>query len=341
MNFKSDNVASVHPLIMQAIVDANTGMACSYGHDSYSEEMQKVMSQVFEKEVFPFLVCSGTSANSLALSAICPPYAEIYCSNDAHILHDECNAPGLFTHGARLVPSTSTPSKINVESIVASCEWAKNNRPHACKPGCVTITQTTELGQVYSLEEIQKVAKVAHENGMKLHMDGARFTNAMVSLGCTPAEMTWKSGVDVISFGATKNGGMMGEVVLFFDEKLAHDFDYIHKRGGQLMSKTRFFASQMIAFFKDDLWIKLAKHSNQMAKKLENGIKDSEKVKIVHPVVANELFVKAKRTDIQKLWDQGALFYEWNIKEDLYRFVTSWATKESEIEAFTALIRSL
>ena len=341
MNFKSDNVAPVHPKIMQAIVDANIDTSSSYGHDIYSEKLKEVLTEVFEHEITFYMVSTGTAANSLALSAICPPYGEIYCSHDAHILHDECNSPGLFCHGARLSPSTSSPSKINIESIKTTIEWDQNNKPHTCKPGCISITQVTELGQVYTLEEIQNITKFAHENNMKVHMDGARFANALVSLNCTPAEMTWKSGIDVLTFGATKDGGLMGELIIFFNNSLIENFDYIHKRGGQLMSKTRFFAAQMIEFFKDNLWINLAKHSNNLAQELYKNLKLSNKFEILYPVPANAIFIKAKRDDILKLWNQGAAFYDWNLKENSYRFVTSWYTKIEDINNFINLINKL
>lgn len=230
MNFKSDNVAGVHPSIMAAISAANEGTAGSYGHDSFTEQLQERLVQVFEHDLKYYFACTGTACNCIALSAICPPYGSIYCSNEAHINCDECNAPGLFCAGAKLLPSTKEPSKIDLDFIKTNIAWANNNIPHCTKPGCVTITQTTELGQIYSLDEIKEIGQVAHQNGMKLHMDGARLANALAVLKCTPAEMTWKSGVDVLSLGATKNGGLMGELIIFFDKDLAPDADYIHKR---------------------------------------------------------------------------------------------------------------
>ena len=341
MNFKSDNAAGVHPKIMEAMIAVNPGTAGSYGHDQYTEELGKILEKVFEHECSYYFACTGTAANSLALSAICKPFATVFCSDSAHILTDECTAPSFFCHGVKLEHKSISPSKIDTDFIESSCEWAKNNRPHTCKPGCVSIAETTELGQVYSIEEVKKICDVSHKNGLKVHMDGARLANAIAALGCTPAEITWKCGVDVLTLGATKNGGLMGELIIFFDKKNSEDFDYIHKAAGQLFSKTRFFAAQMIEYFKDDLWLKLAKHSNDMAKKLTDGIIAGGKMEVTLPVRSNEIFVRAKREYVEKLWSQGAEFYDWDLKDNLYRFVTSWATTEEGVNTFLEAINAL
>ena len=341
MNFKSDNASGVHPKIFEAMRAVNEGMAGSYGHDQYTEELQKVLEKLFEHELCYYFACTGTAANSLALTAICPPYATVFCSDEAHILTDECTAPSFFAHGIKLLHKSKSPSKIDPEFIKTSIEWAKNNRPHTSKPGCVSITQSTELGQIYSLEEVKEITTVAHENGLKVHMDGARIANALAYLQCSPTELTWKSGVDVLTLGATKNGGLMGELIVFFNKKDAEDFDYVHKAAGQLFSKTRFFAAQMIAYFQDDLWIKLAAHSNAMAKKLTEGIQKGGKMEVILPVHSNEIFVRAKRADVEKLWSQGAEFYDWDLTDNLYRFVTAWSTSEEGVDSFLAAINAL
>lgn len=339
MNFKSDNYYGVHPSILQAIVDANPGSAGSYGHDTYSEEMTRRLAEVFEHDVVCFLTCTGTVCNSLCLSAICPPYGTIYCTKEAHICNDECNAPAFFCCGAKMVECNASPSKLDIDAVKRDMEWSYGNPPHSTKPSCITITQSTELGLVYTLDELKRIGEFAHANGLHLHLDGARFANALESLKCTPAEMTWKVGVDVMSFGATKNGGLMGEVVIFFNKELAKNFEYIHKRAGQLMSKTRFFAAQIIAYLKDDLWRKLARHSNDMAKQLEAVLSKVEGVEVTLPVEANELFVRMPKTVAEEMWALGAEFYEWDTKESVYRLVTSWATTPEMIDNFVAALK--
>lgn len=341
MNFKSDNIASIHPQIMQAIVDANKGNAGSYGHDEYTAELQKVLAKTFEHDLVYYFASTGTASNCLALSAICPPYGTILCSDSAHILTDESTAPGFFTGGARLMHKSISPSKIDPNLITETVNLAANLFPHAGKPACVSIAQSTELGQVYTLEELKTICDLAHQNGLKVHMDGARFANALVHLGCTPAEMTWKVGVDVLTFGATKNGGLLGELIIFFDKNLAQGFDYLHKRAGQLMSKTRFFAIQMLAYLKDDLWLKLTKNSNDMMQRLYQGLKDCEKCKPYYTPAANELFVVISKENVDKLFAQGAEFYDWDLSISLYRFVTSWQTTAEDVDNFIAAIKAL
>lgn len=337
-NFKSDNYFGVHPKIFEGMMAANEGAAGSYGHDKYSEELKQTLSQVFEHEVTFYLVSTGTISNCLCLSALCPHYGSVYCTKEAHINNDECNAPGFFLKGAKLIPCTNpnSPSKIDLKAIEDDIEWSDGNIPHSPKPACITITQSTELGQVYTLRELEEIGKFAHKHNLNLHMDGARFANALASLKCSPSSMTWKIGVDVLSFGCTKNGGLMGEVIIFFNQKLAQNFEYIHKQSGQLLSKTRFFAAQVLAYLKDNLYLQLAQHSNEMAKKLESVIKQIPQLELTMPVEANEIFVKMPKQVAEKLWESGFEFYPWDLKLGTYRLVTSWATKEEAIELFVS-----
>jgi threonine aldolase len=341
MNFKSDNYYGVHPSIFEAMIAANTGAAGSYGHDKFSAELKDLLSVIFEHEVSVWLVSTGTIANCISISALCPSYGIVYCSQDAHLVNDECTAPGLFTGGAKFVASTGSPSKIDLKAIRADVAKARGNPPHGGQPGCISVTQSTELGLVYSLEELRLIGETARELGMPLHMDGARFANALVALGCTPAEMTWKIGVDILSFGATKNGALLGEAVVVFNQKYAQEIDFIHKRAGQLMSKTRFFAAQFLGYLKDDLWIKLATHSNGMAKKLVKAIEGLGNVRVVRDSPTNEVFVVMERTVAEGLWAKGVEFYEWDAETSLYRLVTSWETTEGQIEDFVYAARSL
>jgi threonine aldolase len=248
---------------------------------------------------------------------------------------DECTAPGLFIGGVKMIACSSSPSKIDPNLVRSEVARARGNPPHAGKPGCISVSQPTELGRVYTLDELKQIGDVARELGLGVHMDGARFANALVHLGCTPAEMSWKVGVDVLCFGVTKNGGLMGEVVIIFDPQRATDFEFVLKRAGQVMSKARFFAAQVSAYLKDDLWLALARHSNGLAGKLAAGIAENLKsVKATHTPATNELFVTMPRNVAEGLWSLGIEFYEWDVAASLYRLVTSWATTDQMVADF-------
>ncbi len=342
MNFASDNVYGVHPKIMEAIVAANTGTDISYLHDEGAKEFERQLSRVFEKDVKVFLVLNGTAANSLALSTLVPSYGGVICHAAAHINTDECNAPELFTGGAKLITLEGEGAKLDPDAITAKLKNFVHGE-HGAKPLAISITNATELGTVYSVAEIAALGALAKAGGMKLHMDGARFTNALVSLGCTPAEMTWKAGVDVLSFGGTKNGAMILEAVVFFDEVLAEDFLYRRKRAGQLLSKGRYISAQANAYLKDGLWLKNAAHANAMAVQLAAGLQKSNVVRISYPVQANEVFSIMSRILFDRLIAAGANFYEWPVDgladdEVHTRCVLSWATPEDDVDTFLKLI---
>ena len=334
MNFKSDNVVGVCPEIMQAVMDANHGDQSSYGADEYSLKLKKVFSDVFEKDVDVYLTSTGTASNSLALSSLVSPHQAIYCHQDAHLNTDECGAPEFYTGGAKLISIDGENGKMNLPALKKAIQVGLSLRPHTSQPGCVSLTQSTEWGTVYSLEELRRFHELAQEYHLQMHMDGARFANSLVSLNCTPADLTWKSGIDILSFGATKNGAMAGEAVVIFNHKYANDFDYLQKRAGQLMSKTRFFASQFLAYFKNDLWLKNAAHANKMAQALAALFKQHG-FPIQCPVEANEIFVELPSFLADKLLKQGHFFYEWGCPgSNVYRFVTSCFTTLQEIESF-------
>jgi threonine aldolase len=346
MNFGSDNVYGVHPKIMDAIVEANARLTdVSYCHDDGSAECEKELSRVFERDVKAFLVMNGTGANSLALSAIVPPFGGVICHEGAHINTDECNAPELFTGGAKLITLRGDGNKISAASIE---EKLKNfvHGEHGAKPTAISISNVTELGTVYSVKEIAGLSAVAKAKGMKLHMDGARFANALVSLGCTPAEMTWKAGVDVLSFGGTKNGGMIIEAVVFFDTALAEDFLYRRKRAGQLLSKGRYLSAQMLAYLKDGLWLENAKRANHMAQILSKGLNQLPGIAVSQATQANEVFATMPKTLYDALDAKGAHFYEWPVDglkpgDTHVRFVLSFATPEEHVRNFVALAKEL
>lgn len=334
MQFKSDNIVGVHPQIMQAIISANIGAEASYGNDSYTKLLKAKLSEVFEKDVIIYLTSTGTAANSLALSALTPTHGVIYSHINAHVNTDECGAPEFFSDGAKLVSLQGDNCKINANNLRTAIESAISMRPHTSKPGCITITQATEHGTIYQLAELKEISNIAKEFELPIHMDGARFANSLVTLGCTPAELTWKSGIDVLSFGATKNGALAAEAVIFFNHKYANDFDYKQKRAGQLFSKMRFFSAQFLAYFEDNLWLKNAMHANNSAIELE-AIFRKYNLKIDYPVEANEIFVRLHHKLAEHLYNNNASFYEWektsNGTESLYRFVTSFLTSKEHL----------
>ncbi len=345
MNFASDNVYGVDPRILQAMVDANARLTdVSYCHDADSKRVDERLSLVFETDVQSFLVVNGTGANSLALSSMCPSYGGIFCHVDSHINTDECNAPELITGGAKLITLAGEGNKLQPKALKNKIGQFLHGE-HGAKPSALSITQATELGTVYSCDEIKALSSLAHGHGMKVHMDGARFANALVSLGCTPAEMTWKAGVDVLSFGGTKNGGMMLESVVFFDTALADVFLYRRKRAAQLVSKGRYLSAQMLAYLEDDVWLPNAKRANALAQVLAEGLQHSNRVRLSNPVQANEVFAIMPRSIFDAVQAKGAYFYEWPMDgladdEVHCRFVLSFATPEEHVQQFLALLRA-
>ncbi len=310
MNFGSDNVYGVHPAIMEAVVAANSGTQGSYGTDDYTRKAQEQLSDLFECELEAFLVLNGTAANSLCLSAMTPPYGAIICHGDAHILVDECGAPELFTGGAKLIGVNDPLGKLQLDGIEKVLTGFTRGE-HDPKPAAISLTQATELGTIYAIDEIAAIGELAHSRGMKLHMDGARFANAVVSLGCTPAEMTWRSGVDALSFGCTKNGAMMLEAVVFFDTALATDFSHRRMRAAQLLSKGRFLGAQMNCYLENDLWLDNARNANDMANYLKSVLETTDKVRIPLPVQANEVFPIMERGLFELLLSKGVVTYQW------------------------------
>lgn len=335
MNFASDNVTGVSPEIMAALNAANDGAAMPYGNDAYTQRLETQFNEVFETEVAVFPVATGSAANALALSVMTPPFGAIYCHTDAHINVDECGAPEFFTGGAKLVTLPSCDGKIHAADLSATVTGAGAGVVHHVQPAVVSITQATEAGTIYRLNEIHAIAEVAKAHDLHLHMDGARFANAVVSLGCSPADLTWRAGVDVLSFGATKNGAMAAEAVVFFNRTLAQTFSYRRKRGGHLFSKMRFLSAQLEAYLHEDLWLHNANHANQMARTLAQGLVGLPGVKLCHPVEANELFVQLPKAVVSGLLADGFQFYRWEGEQPtLVRLVTAFNTKERDITAF-------
>jgi len=341
MNFSSDNVSGISPEIMAALVAANHGAALPYGNDEYTKRLEAKFSELFDTDVTVLTVATGSAANSLALSVMTPPFGAIYCHAESHINLDECGAPEFYTGGAKLVTLPGSHGKISADDLAVALKKAGAGVVHHVQPAAVSITQATEAGTIYKADEIQRIAVVTRADNLSLHMDGARFANAVVSLGCKPADITWRAGVDVLSFGATKNGAMAAEAVVFFKRELAETFAFRRKRSGHLFSKMRFLSAQLEAYITDDLWLKNAVHANQMAAKLADGLTSLPGVKLCHPVEVNEIFIQLPEVAIQKLFAEGFQFYRWDGEDSTtLRLVTAFNTKEEDVNAFIKVAAS-
>jgi len=335
VSFTSDNASGAAPEILEALAAANGGAAMPYGADAITARVQARLAEIFETEVAVFPVATGTAANSLSLAVMVPPYGAVYCHEAAHIQMDECGAPEFYTGGAKLVPLPGAHGKIEASVLGAAIEGAGN--VHAVQPAAVSITQASEAGTVYSLAEIAGLAEVARANGLGLHMDGARFANALVAGNHSPAELTWKSGVDALSFGATKNGALGAEAVVLFKPELAATFGYRRKRAGHLFSKMRFLSAQLEAYLRDDLWLRNARHANAMAARMSTGLAAIAGVSLSHPVEANEIFARLPEAMIADLLAQGFVFYRWGAEANCeVRLVTSFDTDPKDVDAFLA-----
>lgn len=335
MNFASDNVTGVSPEIMAALNAANQGVAMPYGQDEYTQRLETQFKELFETDVTVFPVATGSAANSLALSVMTPPFGAIYCLAESHINVDECGAPEFYTGGAKLVTLPGSDGKIQAADLALVLERAGAGVVHHVQPASVSITQATEAGTVYTPDEIHALAEVAKRHNLYLHIDGARFANAVASLECSPADLTWRAGVDVLCFGATKNGAMAAEAVVFFDSALAKTFGYRRKRSGHLFSKMRFLSAQLEAYINENLWLRNASHANQMAKKLAQGLVGLPGVKLCYPVEANEIFIQLPEAVSSSLLADGFYFYHWGGEDSTtVRLVTAFNTSEADVNAF-------
>ncbi|MDB4057312.1 low specificity L-threonine aldolase [Candidatus Thioglobus sp.] len=327
--FASDNVTSACPEVMDAVIAANSGIAGSYGDDEWSLALKNRLSEIFETEVEVFLAVTGTASNALALSALAPVFGKIYCHELSHINTDECGAPELFTGGAKLIPMRSSNGRIDASDLSETIRGSGN--VHVTQPSVVSVTMSCETGTVYQLDEIKAISKIAHDNKMSVHMDGARFANALVSLDVSPAEMTWKSGVDVLTLGGTKNGCLAAEAVVFFKPEMVGNFPFLHKRSGQLLSKMRFISSQLEAYLTDDVWLRNARHANAMAKILSEGLNSFANIKLAYPTQSNEVFVHLPRDVIDYLNSAGYDINEEELDGKAVRFVTAWNSEVKDI----------
>jgi len=348
MNFASDNTAAIAPAILDAIGKANSGFVLGYGNDPLTRQVERKLSDLFERDVAVFLVSTGTGANALSIAHLAPPWGAVLGHRDAHIMTSECGAPEFFGGGLKLVGLAGDDGRISAAEFKRVLEREEWGGPHHISPSVLSLTQATEAGTVYSAADTAALAAIAHARGMTVQMDGARFANAVARLGVTPAEATWKAGVDVLAFGATKGGAMAAEAVIFFDPARASGMPERRKRGGQLMSKHRFLAAQFDAFVANGLWLTLARHANAMADRLADGLK-AKGLPPVWPVEANLIYAVLPAEVHKRLQAAGASYYPmhrdtaprgaFHRPDDvLVRLVTSFATTTGEVDAFIAAL---
>ena len=343
MNFCSDNTAGVHPQILDAIARVNSiPNVMPYGNDEITKGVGVRLSEIFEREVEFFAVATGTSANALALAAMSPQWGAVFCHEMAHIQQDECGAPEFFTGGAKLMPLQGRDGKLQADTLDRALQSAGAGVVHHAQPAAVSITQASECGTVYAASEIGAIGEVCRRHKVGLHMDGARFANALVGLNGSPADITWRAGVDVLSFGATKNGALAAEAIVVFDKALAQTLPFRRKRAGHLFSKMRFLTAQLDAYLADDLWLKSAAHSNAMASRLADGLQALKGVRLLYQVQANEIFPVMPVAMKTRLEDAGFSFYEWPTPEAkageiALRLVTCFSTDPAHVEKFLAV----
>ena len=348
MYFASDNAGPAHPKVLEALVAANTGYAMGYGADPIMDEVRAMVRDLFDApQAAVYLTATGTAANAILLATLANPWDTIFCAPMAHIQEDECNAPEFYSN-AKLTLVPATNAKMNPDALRAAMLAEQTRGVHGPQRGPVSITQVTEKGTVHTVAEIRALAEVAHECGSKVHLDGARFCNALVALGCSAAEMTWKSGVDVVSFGGTKNGLMGVEACVIFDPKLAWEFELRRKRGGHLFSKHRYLSAQMKAYMTDDLWHDMATAANAACQRLADGLRGYNSAELLFEPEANMIFVRLPRRDHQRLMAAGAVYYTWDgdpavgdPDEPLTaRLVTDWSMTQDGVDQFLQILRS-
>ena len=336
--FASDNYAGVCPEAWASITKANHGHVRSYGDDEWTAMASDLIRDVFETKCQVFFVFNGTAANSLALASMCQSYHSILCHETAHVESDECGAPEFFSNGTKVLVLSGDDGKIDPKTIERCV--LKRTDIHYPKPRVVSVTQSTELGTVYSVAELKAIWSMCKKLGLRMHMDGARFANAVASLGVAPREITWQAGLDVLCFGGTKNGTAVGDAVVFFNSELAAEFDYRCKQAGQLASKMRYLSAPWVGMLQDGAWLRHAAHANAMAEHLEKSIRDLPEVKLLFPRQANAVFVEFPTDVINGLWERGWMFYNF-IGKGGCRLMCAWDTTESDVDSFVADLKQL
>jgi len=339
-NFRSDNETPVAPAIMEAMLEANHGTAWAYAEDDWSNRLNQAFSDLFRTEAIVLPVSTGTVANSIALATVTAPWGSVFCHNGAHIQNDECGAPEFFGNGLRLVPVDGANGKLTPAALEQAVRSNEGHGVHSYKPSALSLTQATEAGTVYSIDEIRALCDSAHAMGMKTHMDGARFGNAIASLGCHPAEVTVEAGIDMLSFGASKNGCMAAEALVIFNQpQWRETAERLRKRSGHLLSKMRFVSAQLLAYIENDRWLEMARHANRQAAKFASAIENHAEANLEYPVEANEVFVRWTKQGFDHLKSQGIEFQLWPGRDDLARFVFAHSTSDGEINVLTACTR--
>jgi threonine aldolase len=333
MRFFSDNAAPACPAVIDAIARANR-IDTAYDGDAWSRRLDDAFSDLFETRVTALWVSTGTAANGLALAALCPPHGAILCHRDAHIEVDECGAPAFYTHGAKLMLVDGPGAKLTPDAVAAACDRVRDD-VHQVQPRALSITNATEYGLVYRASEVAALGELARSRGLGFHMDGARFANALVTTGESPAEASWRAGVDVLSFGFVKNGGMNAEALIFFRPELAAETHYRRKRAGHLLSKGRYLAAQILAMLDGDLWLANARAANRAA----TALAEAAGARLSYPVEANELFIRVTPDEAAKLRSQGYDFYDWGPGE--IRLVMSWDQDMGAVAKLAAAIAAL
>ncbi len=345
INLRSDNETGAHPAIIEAVGRAfSSGSAFSYGADDWTQRVERRLREIFDKpDLKAYPVATGSAANVLALACCTPSWGAIYCHPAAHIAVDEANAPQFYTAGAQLALIDGPAGKIDIKKLAEALAQPVYGVVHHPQPAAVSITQASECGTVYAPEEIAAIATCTRRHGLALHMDGARFANAVSFVGCSPAELSWKAGVDALSLGATKNGAMGAEVVIFFKPELAHEFEFRRKRGGHLFSKMRLLSAQLDAYFADGLWLANARHANAMARRLVAGLTPLKGVQLLYRVDANEIFVVLPAHIHDALQEAGAQYHPWPSDrpgERAFRLVTAFDTDPAAVDQFLAVAKS-
>lgn len=343
MNLASDNVAGASRPVLQALLDANNAAQTPYGGDDHSLRAQAMLAEIFEHEVTVFLVATGTAANALALAALAPPWGAVFCHEESHVMEDECGAPEMFSDGAKLVGIAGVAGRIPEQGLRDALARYPRGVAHQVQPAALSLSQVTEAGTLYSLEQIGSLTAIARQAGLACHLDGARFANALVALDTSPARLTWRAGIDVVSFGATKNGCLACEAVIFFDKALAEDFVFRRKRSGHTLSKGRFLGAQLCAYLADGHWLDNARHANDMAARLAQGLAGIEGARLAWPCQANEIFVVLPADIEQRLRHAGFVMAPWSSRslgpgfdigpaERFVRFVTAFNTAPDDID---------
>jgi len=338
-HFASDDYAGICPEAMAAMIEANQGHEISYGDDSWTKRASDLIRDLFETNCEVFFVFNGTSANSLSLASLCQSYHSILCHELAHVEVAECGAPEFFANGAKVLLLEGENGKIDPKTIERAVK--RRSDLHYPKPKALSLTQATEVGTVYNVEELQAVAEMARRCGLRVHMDGARFANAVAALNVKPKEITWQAGLDVLCFGGTKNGIAIGEAIVFFNPKLAHEFEYRCKQGGQLASKMRFLSAPWVGMLREGAWLRHAAHANAMAKLLEQSLRQIPGIEIPFPVESNGVFAKIPPAVIEGMHQRGWRFYTGVVTPDESRLMCSWDTTEDDVNSFAEDLKAM